>query len=114
MLLRLMPNRGGDGTVHGIITMNDIGSDVLSLFYSNLQYLGNRQGYTGWRGVIPISYVNGAIQYYARIKVEVQLVRDDNIPWSDWIEELAIVKPDSPGLLRLFRLWNQECFVSEY
>lgn len=101
MLLRLIPNRGGDGTVHGIIAMNDTGSDVLSLFYSDLQYLGNRQGYTGWRGVIPISYGNGTIQYYARIKVEVQLVRDDNIPWSDWIEELAIVKPDSPGLLRL-------------
>ncbi len=96
-----MPHRGGDGTVHGIIAMNDTGSDILSLFYSDLQYLGNTQGYTGWRGVIPISYGNGAIQYYVRIKVEVQLVRDNNTPWSDWFEEVAIVKPDSQGLSRL-------------
>ncbi|KIN01386.1 hypothetical protein OIDMADRAFT_180208 [Oidiodendron maius Zn] len=90
-----------DGTVHGIIAMNDTGSDILSLFNSDLQYLGNIQGYTGWRGVIPISYGNGVIQYYRKIRVEVQLVRDDNTPWSDWIEEVAIVKLNSPGLSRL-------------
>ncbi len=101
MLVRLIPSQGGDGTVHGIIAMNDTGSDILSLFQSDLQYLGNMQGYAGWLGVIPISYANGATQYYPRIKVEVQLVRDDNIPWSDWIRELAIIQPDSPGLSRL-------------
>jgi hypothetical protein len=92
---------GGDGTVRGIIAMNDTGSDILSLFNSDLQHLGNIQGYTGWRGVIPISYGNGAIQHYPKIRVEVQLVRDDNTPWSDWVEEVAIAKPDSPGLSRL-------------
>src|SRR5436305_5522084 len=101
MLVRLMPNQGGDGTLHGIIAMNDTGSDILSLFRSDLQYLGNMQGFTGWLGVIPIGYGNGAVQYYLRIEVEVQLVRDDNTPWSDWFREVAIVKPDSPGLTRL-------------
>jgi hypothetical protein len=96
-----MPCFRGDGTVYGIIAMNDTGSDILSLFHSDLQYLGNIQGYTGWRGFIPISYGNGAVQHYLKIRVEVQLVKDDNTPWSDWIEEVAIVKPDSLGVSRL-------------
>ena len=46
MLLRLIPELGGDGTVCGIIAMNDTGSDVLSLFTTDLPYLrGNIQGY---------------------------------------------------------------------
>ena len=28
-------------------------------------------------------------------------MRDDNTPWSDWIEEVAMVQPDGPNLLRL-------------
>jgi hypothetical protein len=96
-----MPHRGGDGTVHGIIAMNDTGSDILSLFHSDLQYLGDTQGYTGWRGVIQILCANGTISLYPKIKVEVQLVRDDNTPWSDWFREVAIVQPDGPGLSRL-------------
>jgi hypothetical protein len=101
MLLRLMPHRGGDGTVHGIIAMNDTGSDILTLFHSDMQHLGNIQGYTGWRGPIGILCANGTINHYPRILVEVQLVRDDDTPWSDWYPELAIVKPNSPGLSRL-------------
>ena len=101
MLLRLMLHRGGDGTVHGIITMNDTGSDILSLFHSDLQHLGNIQGYTGWQGTIGILCANGIINNYPKIEVEVQLVRDNNTPWSDWFQEVAIVQPDSPGLSRL-------------
>jgi len=33
--------------------------------------------------------------------VEVQLVRDDNTAWSDWIREAAMVQPDTPGIWRL-------------
>jgi hypothetical protein len=101
MFLRLMPHRGGDGTVHGIIAMNDTGSDMLSLFYSDLQHLGNIQGYDNWQGATGILCANGTINQYPTIVVEVQLVRDDNTPWSDWFPELAIVQPDSPGLPRL-------------
>jgi hypothetical protein len=98
MLLRLMPYEGGDGTVYGLIAMNDTGSDILSLFHSDLQYLGNIQGYSDWDGVVDISCANGIINSYPRICVEVQLVRDDNISWPDWIEEVTMVQPD--GLLR--------------
>lgn len=41
MLLRLMSQRGGDGTAHGVITMNDTGSDVLTLFDMDMPHLGN-------------------------------------------------------------------------
>ena len=101
MFLRLMPHQGGDGTVHGIIAMNDTGSDILSLFHSDMQHLGNIQWYTGWQGVIGILCANGIINHYPKIEVEDQLVRDDNTPWSDWFREVAIVQPSRPGLSRL-------------
>jgi hypothetical protein len=56
---------------------------------------------TGWRGHVRILCANGTISLYPKIKVEVQLVRDDNTPWSDWFQEVAIVQPDGPGLSRL-------------
>jgi len=39
MLLRLTPALGGDGIVFGIIAMNDTGSDILTLFRSDLTQL---------------------------------------------------------------------------
>lgn len=101
LLLRLTPEYGGDGTVQGLIVMNDIGSDVLTLFSTDLPFLGNIQMYTGWRGVIAISNANGTIDLCPEVIVEVQLVRDDNSPWSGWIEETAIVRQAGPGLMRL-------------
>jgi hypothetical protein len=35
------------------------------------------------------------------IVVEVQLVGNGNIPWSNWIDECAIVKLALPGIIRL-------------
>jgi hypothetical protein len=101
MLLRLIPDQGGDGTVHGIIAMNDTGSDILSLFDTDMPYLGNLQGYGGWIGNVAINYANGTTNVYPKLLVEVQLVRNDNSPWSDWIVEEAIVQPMRPGVMRL-------------
>jgi hypothetical protein len=39
---------------------------------------------------------NGTITVFSALIIEVQLVRDDNTPWGDWANELAIVKPP-PG-----------------
>jgi hypothetical protein len=39
---------------------------------------------------------NSTITVFPALMVEVQLVRDDNTPWGDWVDELAIVKPP-PG-----------------
>jgi hypothetical protein len=101
MLLRLMPQRGGDGTVHGIIAMNDTGSDVLTLFDTDMPHLGNIQAYAGWRGQTAVRNANGTIDICPEILVQVQLARDDSSPWSDWIDDLAIVRPARPGVARL-------------
>ena len=102
MLLRLIPELGGDGTVCGIIAMNDTGSDVLSLFTTDLPYLGgNIQGYLGWLGMTRVRDANGVVTPFRRIMVQVKLVKDDNSPWSDWIAEDAMVRQPGLGILRL-------------
>ena len=101
MLLRLTPQRGGDGTAHGITVMNDTGSSILSLLDTDMQHLGNLQGYAGGAGQVEARNANGTINNYPQIHVQVQLVRDDDSPWSNWINEWAIVKPSSPNVPRL-------------
>ena len=92
MLLRLTPILGSDGTVHGIIVMNDTGSDLLTLFTTDLPQLGNIQGYVGWLGQVLVRDANCVVTGFPRIQVQVQLVKDDNSPWGGWIDELAIVR----------------------
>jgi hypothetical protein len=45
MLLRLIPELGGDGTIYGIILLNDTGSDIMTLLTTDLPQLGNIQEY---------------------------------------------------------------------
>jgi len=101
MLLRLTPERGGDGTVHGITVMNDTGSAILSLFDTDMLRLGRLEGYTGRAGQVEVRSANGTTNTYPRIHVQVQLARTDDSPWSNWINEWAIVKPSSPNVPRL-------------
>ena len=101
MLLRLTPGHGGDGTVYGIIAMNDTGSDMLTLFNTDLPRLENIQGYNGWQLPTGIIDANGTTTVFQTILIQVRLVRDDNTPWSDWIDELALVKPLGPNITRL-------------
>jgi hypothetical protein len=102
MLLKLIPRHGGDGTVCGIIAMNDsTGSNILTLFTTDLPHLGNIQGYTGWHAPRGVIDANGSLTVFPTILVQVQLVRDDNTPWGDWIDERAIVKPVGPNIIRL-------------
>jgi hypothetical protein len=114
MLLRLIPGYGGDGTVHGIIVMNDTGSDMLTLFTTDLPRLGNIQGYTGWLAPMGVTEATGTITIFLIIRVQVPLVRDDNTPWGDWINELAIVKQPGPNVVRLSGVRNQKYLVSRY
>ena len=81
--------------------MNDTGSDILTLFTTDLLALGNTQGYQGWHGVTGVMHATGTITIFPRILVQVQLVRDDNIPWSDRINEYAIVKEPAINVVRL-------------
>jgi hypothetical protein len=101
MLLRLTPAYGGDGTIYGIIAMNDTGSDILTLFNTDFAHLGNIQGYMGWRLPAHIMHANGTVAVFPKLSVQVQLVRDDNTPWGNWIDEQALVKQPAPGVSRL-------------
>ncbi len=101
MLVRLTPAFGGDGTIHGIVVVNDTGSDMLTLFDIDLSYLGNIQGYNGWLLPASILDANGVVTFFPTLRVQVQLVGDNNIPWSDWIAERALVKQVGPNILRL-------------
>jgi hypothetical protein len=88
-LLRLTPGRGGDGFGHGIIAMSDTGSDMMTLFTTDLPLLGNIQGCAGWLLPAGVIDANGVITFFRTIHVQVQPVRDDNTPWGDWVDELA-------------------------
>jgi hypothetical protein len=101
MLVRLIPQQGGDGTVHRINVINDTGSCLLTLFDTDISFLGNLQGYTGWRGDVTVRNASGTINRYRRLRVQIQLVRDDYSPWSNWINEYAAIKPASQGVPRL-------------
>lgn len=101
MHLGLTLAKGGDGTIWGIIVMNDSGSDALTIFDTDLLQLGGVGAYRGWCGIADISSANGAVDHCLLVMVEVQLVQDDLTPWTPWIEELAIVRQVQPGLLRL-------------
>jgi hypothetical protein len=67
---------------HGIIVLNDTGSDLLTLFTTDLPRLGNIQGYTGWHAPMGVTDANGTLIVFPTIHVQVQLVRDDNTPWA--------------------------------
>jgi hypothetical protein len=101
MLVRLTPQRGGDGTIHRITAINDTGSTILTLFDTDLPLLGDSDEYAGWAGDAEVTNADGVTNTHRRLRLQVQLVRDDDSPWSDWINERAIVKPDSQGLPRL-------------
>jgi hypothetical protein len=101
MLIRLAPAFGGDGTTCGAIAMNDTGSDIMTVFQTDFARLGNTQGYRGWLSPIDVIDANGRITTFPRILVQVQLVRNDNTQWGNWIYEDALVKPAAPGVSRL-------------
>jgi len=101
MLLRLIPAYGGDGTTHRITVMNDTGSNILTLFTTDILQLGNMQGYAGWLASMGVTDATGTVTVFPTIRVQVQLVRDGNTPWGNWIDELAIVKQPGPNVMRL-------------
>ena len=68
MLVRLTPALGGDGTVCGIVFLNDTGSDFLMLATT---LLGNVQGYTGHLQPSGILDANSMITYFPTILVQV-------------------------------------------
>ena len=84
MYVRLLTELGGDGTAWGISVLNDTGSDIMSVFNTDLlQVGGGIQAYGGWAGNKRIYNANGTFDICRTLLVEVQLVRDDLSPWTD-------------------------------
>ena len=71
MLLRLVPSLGGDGTILGVSVIKATGSDMLTLFDTDLQQLGNIQEYTGWQLPTAIITANGVVTSFPTLLVQV-------------------------------------------
>jgi hypothetical protein len=103
MLVRLTPELGGDGTIHRITVLNDTGSGIMTLLSTDLSQLGNLQAYTGWLAPTGVTDASGRRAVFRTLNIQVQLVRNDNTPWGDWILERAPAftraKPACPPLL---------------
>ena len=74
MLIRLIPDLGGDETsVTGIIAMNDTGSNVLTLYDSDLTRMGNLNQYNGWENIVNVDTASRSAAFRSLL-VEVQLL----------------------------------------
>lgn len=97
------PQYGGDANLtHPILVCNDTGSNVLTIFMSDL--LALRFDITlhlqAVQGSIQINTANGwALQ--TLMFVEMQILTSAFVPLTPWFEESAIVKANSPGDARL-------------
>ena len=101
MHVRLIPELGGDGSMHGVICMNDTGSDVMTLFDTDLGYLGNLDEYRGWNPPINVCFANGERARHQSLSVQVQMVRNDGTPWTGWMSEDVVLTSLTPGKTRL-------------
>lgn len=101
MELRLIPFKGGDGTVHGITVMNDTGSSILSLFDIDMHQLGDLSQYTGYAPPVEVVTASGASEFLPCLVAQVRLVRQDLTPWTVWINEKAVFRRIIPGMTRL-------------
>jgi len=92
----------GDGTTLPITVLNDSGGDVLTLFDADLgALLANKVWYLGWLGYADVTNASGVSEVFPRLVCQVRFLRLDGRPWSEWIEEVAIVRPLGPGVSRL-------------
>lgn len=101
MEIRLAPQRGGDGSSHGISVMNDTGSGIMSILDLDLAQLGDLTRYGGWLGPMLVMDAGGRVENLQQLLIEVRLVDDNLIPWTEWIPEITIVRRLIPGMHRL-------------
>lgn len=112
MEVRLCPELGGDGTRHGINVLNDTGSDVLTIFNTDLTSLGNYEQYAGWLGYVFIGGCNGNVEMLLSLMVDIRLVRPGSlVPGGNWLSEEAILRQPAPGVARLSGSLMRERFI---
>jgi hypothetical protein len=101
MKLRLLENKGCDGTEHAITVLNDTGSNITSVLSTDLRRLGkclaSVKNYRGWNGVIAVFNADGVTRYYPGLLMQIQLVSRNSSENPNWIYEQAILKRSQPG-----------------
>jgi hypothetical protein len=81
--------------------MNDTGSVLLTLVTTDFPRLGDIQGDASQLAPTGVRDTSGSIAFLPTVLVQVQLVRDDNTLWGDWIHERVIVRQSDPNLAQL-------------
>ncbi|KAI9774438.1 MAG: hypothetical protein M1839_001721 [Geoglossum umbratile] len=96
---RLMAAYGGDPSVTiPVIIANDTGSNIQTIFMTDLAYLGyDPNVYQCPLNPAVITTANGVV-VRRQIYVEAQVCRIDGTAASPWFVELAVVTPDTPGV----------------
>ena len=69
--------------------------------YSDLEYLGNLQNFTGPIHLVPVITANGMIENLHGLNVEVQMETEDGEPWGRSFIEAAVLRIATPDVARL-------------
>ena len=81
--------------------MNDTGSDIQTIFPTDLAALGYYQiAYQGHIGMQPITTANGAVSRMM-IEIEMQITKANGTAITPWFMEVAVITPVQPGQYRL-------------
>ena len=89
---------GGDGTsVHRISVIHDTGS----IFDTDLAKLGDMQNFQGWIGRANVRNASGHTESFRRLLLQIRLVDYNHKHWTDWMTEVALVRPQAAGTPRL-------------
>lgn len=77
MEVRLVLERGGDGTTHRIAVLNDTESSLMTLFDVDLQQLGNVASYLGYIDLVSVTNASGGYDLLPELIVQIRLIRED-------------------------------------
>ncbi|KAK9428574.1 hypothetical protein V1505DRAFT_204578 [Lipomyces doorenjongii] len=89
---------GQPNIILDVSIMNDTGSDVQTIFTTDLALLSyNPYSYAGRLGGAFFSTASGGI-YRERIVLEMQITKADGTAVSPWFEEIAVITASQPGV----------------
>jgi hypothetical protein len=99
---RLAPEYGGDANLFTFVTIvNDTGSNIQTIFTSDLQTLNyNQNTYRGNLGNEHIFTPAGPV-HRALIRIQIQLADANGMEMTPWLLETAVITPSQLGLPRL-------------
>lgn len=98
----LLPIFGGDGTRLGITAYYDTGSTSLTIFDTDLEYLGDVRNYTGCCEDAHVFVADGGMERIHSLWVQISFVVPETLlPWGPWILEQAIIRKAGNGVVRL-------------